>query len=605
MGRQAVIGLAIVAALLALVTAAVFGRDWITDLSGNKNRTPSVMILTSTVLEQAAAINKERRSQAEKGMADQIAGKVPKAGVGQNASLGQDGGENFSLAVQAMQESLDGKVSQDIDNSRRFTLVPAAKITDALIDYAREVKQPPQNLLQFMSGGMATRTSTAPSANPKGKTDQQAGVQGASTVISQGVTTIARKVRADYTLIVTIGEPRFAWDVLPAGNGLPQRVYMVAQPEVNCEIFDSKTNRAYRFANQLAKPISETVVVDPQLPLSGQILTKLTRLDDRVSDAASKQVLALILDKIAPARIVQAGSRIIINRGTNDGVREGAVYNVKREVGETIREEGTGADLGKSRIDVGSIVVASAETATATVSAASGGPFLKGDVLVMTPPVSPSDRNTPSPQPAPGRPGAAPPNLAVDHVRLDQADSQPLGLAVSNVLASEPGIAVLPRAEMENLRSEAAHNSQASGDFGASAEEGMRQSGYLVSGDCSTSARRHSSAVSIGGVSETVSSSVRTTAACTLRALSVDGRLIGSAQGDGGTAQAAAEAAARALLARILPTLGVTSAAPPPAAQPQPVAPAASAAPTPAARPAHAASRPKPRAEPQDSGVHF
>jgi len=626
MGRLAVAGLAAIAVILVLVLAIFVGRDRFAGMFQSRDQIPTVMILTSHVLETAAEIKmRQGQESPETALSGQIEQKVngsaktaakpgeqdPKTAKSpaqdpakDEASKLRNQSEGFSLAVAAMQESLDGKVSQQFDNSRRFTLVSAARITEALTAYARESKRSPQSLFQYLSGGVGGASAQAPRPNAKGEAVQQAtSTREESANLTEGISAISRKVKADYTLIVTIGEPRFAYDILPAGNGMPARIVMVAQPEVNCEIIDSRTSkgRAYRFANQLARPITETVVIDPQTPLKSQILIKLTRLDDRISDAAAAQVLALVLDKVAPARVVAAGTRVVINRGTNDGVRDGAIYNVKREVGETIREDSTGADLGRSLVDAGSIVVQSSEAAKATVTTATGGPFLKGDVVVMAPPVSPVDRGRAPDQAAQAQPGGVP-NLAVDHIRLNGAESASLGTTVSNALANEPKIAVLPRAEMENLRSEAAHNSQASGEFGMTAEEGMRRSGYLVSGDCSTSSRRRTNSVSIGGVTETTSTSTSASASCSLRALSVDGRLLGSAQGSGGGADAAAQAASRALLVRILPAMGVTPSAP----EPTPQAarePAPSPAPTPTAR--RAKPKPRPRPEPQDAGIHF
>jgi hypothetical protein len=620
MGRQIIIGLAGLLVVLIAIVAVTAGGDLFKGFG--KHDAPTIMVISSDLLQQTVAVN-ERRSRAddEKAAAAALAktspsptpGAKPDKGAGKEAAVKADDkqandkraednrtaaqaqADNMQTVTRAMEDSLGGKVAQDIENSHRFRLIAEAKVVDAMDVYARKSDLSPRTVIQSLMG----RTSDSSNSGRAASSER-------ADVLAHGIPEVAAKVHADYTLTITVGEPRFSVDELPPADGQPGRVVMVAQPIVNCEIFATKGSQAYRFSNQLAKPITETVVLDPDTPRVAQILVKLTRLNDRISEAASQQVLALILDRIAPARIVRADGTIVINRGANDGIKEGAIYAVQREVGDAMHETDSGADLGKLRTDVGSIVIQSAQPRLSTATAASGGPFLKDDIVLLALPKSPNGPTAGVAAAGP-KPGGVP-NVAVDHIRAvgsdREFDSPELGRLVSDALATDPRIAVLARAEMSSLRSEAAHNGAAGGDMGLSPEEGMRQSGYLVDGQCSGAVRDHANTISVGGVSRTVSTSASIRVTCTLRATAMDGRMIGSAEGGGDSAAAAASAAAKALLVKILPAMGVSAPAPVPAAAAAPVAPPSAPGRPEPHRAQHAKSA-APAAQPQESEVHF
>lgn len=281
-------------------------------------------------------------------------------------------------------------------------------------------------------------------------------------------------------------------------------------------------------------------------------------------------VLEWVLDKLAPARIVQAGDELVINRGANDGIKEGAVYDVEREKVGSIQEEDSGTDLGRIRFHVGSIVIESVQERISTARTASDGPFAKNDIVVM-----PKKRvvNSVAPVSQGGRLQQSI-SVAVDHVSVgDGSDSQDLGETVSGALAVDPRVSVLARAELAKLRSERALNERAAGDFNLSSDEGLLQSSYLVSGECSTSTQRHDQTISISGVTKIISSHQTASSRCTLRASSVEGWLVAVASGSGGSPHAAAEDATKSLLPKLLSAVGMTpstaeapvTAAPPPA----------------------------------------
>ncbi|HEY1753617.1 MAG TPA: hypothetical protein VGG29_20335 [Caulobacteraceae bacterium] len=606
MGRNVVIGLAAVVALLVIAVIGVAGRDWIGGMIGGGHETPSVMIVSSDLL--GSSIASQARAKLDEAAAKLGADVAKKATDAKTAASpaaeprtpAQMQADDLGLVVEAMKDSLGGRVSQALQESGRFQLIASSKVVDAMDVYAKQNNTTRNDLLTRF-GGMVVGARTT----PKGGTTTAA-TESQSSVLTHGLPEIGQHVGADYVLVVTLGEPHVGAEYAASGGGMPDRFTIIGQPIVNCEIFQTNGKLAYRFSQQLARPVTETLINAGGHP--AELNAKVDRFYDRLNAAVSQQVLAWALDKIAPARIVQGGSTLIINRGTNDGVADGAVYQVEREVGDAVRDGPDGANLGRLRVPEGSIVIQRAQERISTATVASGGPFLKDDVVDVMLPAKPN-----------GAPGAqvagqhGPLNVAVDHVRLGGVESAPLAQAVSDALAADGRIAVLPRAELGNLSSERRFNAAAGDDYGETLAQGMRQSDYLVDGDCTTSSQRHASYISVDGVRQETSSHVTSSASCTLRATAVDGRLIGTASQDGGSVTDAAQQTARALLATIVQSAGSAAAPAPQPAVPPPAAPppsnAVAAAPPPAPRPKVAAERrragPPAKARDEASGIHF
>ena len=596
MGRQVIIGLTALVAILTVVTAGVLGREWIAGFGG-KHEAPSIMIITRQVLKTTAESSSTKPMEAFANTVETSPPKSQPAKIPGEKQTGRDEGKaqaaNLNLLVEAMEDSLGGRVSQDVEDSHRFRLIASSKVVDAMDAYAKESSLTPANLIQ-LAGGMIGGSSKSGGAD-------SATVKQSTATFSHGITAVGRKVGADYVLVVTIGEPVFSMDVVPADGGQPPRLMMIAQPIVNCEIFQTNGKLAYRFNKQIDKPIVEVVEGYTGTPVHGLFLAKFNRLNERISEAAAQQVLAWTLDKIAPAKIISTDGKIVINRGSNDGVTIGAIYPVQREVGESIKESDDGADLGRVRVDTGSIVIQSVQDRLSTAASATGGPFLKGDIVQVVTAKPGVAASGSAPTPTPG--GSQPFTIAVDQIDVGGAASIVVADAISSTLSSDPHLSVLPRSESARLSSERARNARASGDFTISPDEGLRQSNALVDGDCSSSSRQHNNTISVSGVSRTVSSSTSTASSCTLRATAVDGRLLGTAQASGASVNGAAEAAAKALILKLDP-LAQSQTAPPPnrpsSPTPQPTAKTGEGA-----APKHKAHPAKTNSPSESSEIHF
>jgi len=604
-GRQTLLIGAVVVALLAIVAVGLVGRARLGALFGHhQSETPTLMIISRQMLMTTVQTNQQVEATVLGPKAAPNAKGAQandKSDSNDGRSAGQRQSSQFNVLISSMEDALGGRIAEEFQDSGRFHLVPQAKIVDAMDAYARSNHIPPANLWQYVSGSVTSQTKAGANTTTQDAKE-----------FSHGITDVGRGVGADYTLIVSMGEPNMVQDYVAASPGDPEHLTYSAQPIINCEVFDADGHYAFRFSKQIDHPVATTVYAGPGVPLKGEDAAAQAKLNDRLSQVVARQILEWTLDKIAPAKIVEADSNLVINRGANDGIVQGAVYAVQREVGDDLKDSDDGLSLGKVRKDVGSILIQTVQDRIATASVATGGPFLKGDVVAVAPAAGSESGNVAPPA------GALPVagqtlNVAVDHITSGGADSDALAQTVSAALAGDPHIAVLARAELGKLASERALNARAGGDYGLTPDAGLAQSNYLVEGDCSATSHRHDKTISIAGDSQTVSSSVSTSASCNLRAVAVDGRLIGVAQGAGATPAAAAQAAATALLAKIIP--GATApaqtaraAAPPP--------PASSAPPSSSAHPAAALAGAPPRhhtaharnaadSAPDDGGLHF
>jgi hypothetical protein len=588
--KQLLIGLAALVVVLALVTAAIIGRDSIMGAFKPKDEVPTIMIVSRALLQESAASAANIQQMAAADQEHAQAQAQAKAGTAKPAgkdaapapaapspndprSAAQQQGQSMQMLMRVVEDSLGGKMSQAFQDSGRFQVIPQAKVVDAMDAYAKSKHVTPASLMDAFSASVHTESANAAKASAAAN---QSDSKASGSLLTHGLVEVADKAHAQYTLVVTTGEPYFTHEIEPASADHPAAFVLMAQPEVNVEIFETDGRMAYRFSKQLARPVRVDVALDQDVPAAGTILAQYYTFDDKLSQAISAEVLSWALDKLAPARVMRTGDTVIVNRGTNDGMKNGAVYQVVRESKDTIREGDNGPDLGRERDPVGSIVIDRPQDRISTAKLVSGGPFLKGDIVLVLPAAKASgggggdaavtgSGDTPLGAQAMAQADAAKAggathlaNVAVDHITAvvggREVDSTEFAEALSAALAADPRIRILPRAELSKLRSERALNARSSGDVSGSPDEGLRQSSYLVDGRLGVSSSRHDNVVSAGGQSLVTSSTTTTSSSGTLRALAMDGSLVTSVEfSGGGSIQASANAAAHALLLKLFP----------------------------------------------------
>ncbi|RLA10647.1 MAG: hypothetical protein DRQ52_11020 [Gammaproteobacteria bacterium] len=120
--------------------------------------------------------------------------------------------------------------------------------------------------------------------------------------------------------------------------------------------------------------------------LAGQ---KPTQDDFSIFDEVGRLAANQIIDMVYPARLVSSDPWVI-NRGTNDGVKVGDVYNVFREGKEIL--DANGVVLGKVKSEVGQIELAQVQE-TLTVITPLDGQIAENDLVELV--VSASDDRAP------------------------------------------------------------------------------------------------------------------------------------------------------------------------------------------------------------------
>jgi hypothetical protein len=573
----AVAALAVIALIAAFGFKAFHGAG---DLFASKDDTPAIMIVTGDMVQETvtgqiteAAVNAALHpdpaaasaTAAPAATSDKAATKTAAAGAAPKSTPVATG-PNMSLLVQSLQDPFLGALGDEFQQSGRFNVIATPAIKEELAKYGHG-EAPSQK-----SKGSVTFSGVKALAN-KGKKDEPAEATAAATqetaeMPARGLKEAAQKLNAKYVLLVSMTLPDSDFRYIRTGD----TVSMTAQPIVNYEIYDARTGeRSYRKSEQLPKAITEVVSVGDSVPRSS--LETYYKFRTRLNHAAALFVLNNVLQEIAPPRITRTGSQIVINRGANDGVRVGAVYDVERETGATEREgvddKGKGGrDLEKVRTPVGQIRIDRVQGKISVASSVSGGPFQKDDVVMFSGGVPGSaaggasgggdavalGSRALSQADMKGGPPLRQASISIDHVTIGGADSLPLSRALASALQQDRRITVLSRADLVQVLQERSLNQGATGESG-SLQEGMRTAGYLIVGEFHTATARHDKTLSVGGESTVLSSSTSSSVTGTLRALSVDGTLVESAdvKVSSGNIEEVANAAARALLLKLFP----------------------------------------------------
>jgi len=587
--RNVLIGLAALVVIATLALTGFVGRNWISSW-GDKSGIPTVMVVSQETLQAGAEANlsiAEQKDKAASAIKDSTDARA-KAGSGAQTTTDNKGGTaassglssdaersqalSLTLVTRALEDELGGAVAQALGESGRFQPLPMNAVSTALAEARRKNQLP-----EPKSSGPVTSVTSVRNVTPK---SGEGNVEGGSTSTGPalpGLKDVASSLKADYTLVVSIGEPRLVYDVIAPRSDAPYRFVLSAQPVISAELFSTRGTQAYRLQKQFERRISSTIPLASQLPNLGNIRIALDKVNAEISQVAAQEILAWALDKVAPARVLEVGDKIVINRGSNDGVTVGAVYDVERETGDVFTEGGDengdgGTALEKLRKPVGSIVIQSVQGRIATATKASGGPFLRDDLVKMVKTAPSGGAATASNAGA----GAIPlgsramaeadsarnsgvaqrqANVAVNFVTVNGRDNGgQYGQMVADALAKDPRITILPRAALDQILTERSLNAVATSDYENLGVQGMRASAYLISGEFRSSTSRHAKTITVGGISQTVSTSSSTAVSGTLRATSVDGKLVETIQVSGApSVEAAILTGGRQMLLKLFP----------------------------------------------------
>ncbi len=398
MSRKVLIGVGVLAGVAIVAAIAIKTQTFTGDLFGRRKDVPTIMIVTPRMLNDridlALSDQKAQTDFVAQIAKTQTEGAKPAVGKPDQTGPSKGNAEqagNLKAILGSLQDPLAGVLGHDFQASGRFDVVANSKVIDALADFGRGKSQAPKTALgqiktvaAALKGGKSAKPGKA--AEASGST---AATEQTAELDAHGLTQVARKVGADYVLVASMSVPTDESSVVLVRGESPQ-IIITAQPIISYEIFDARTGqKSFRRSEQLSKPVVE-VLRSGYGDASSSLLAVITKLRMRLNQAASRFVLSYVLQEIAPARITRAGDQIVINRGSNDGVQMGAVYQVEREVGDAVRE---GADakgkggrvLERLRTPVGAIRIDRVQERVAVASIASGGPFSRDDVVLFEP----------------------------------------------------------------------------------------------------------------------------------------------------------------------------------------------------------------------------
>ncbi|WP_156428190.1 hypothetical protein [Novosphingobium sp. FSW06-99] len=575
--QRSLIVLGALMGIMGLMALGVAGRNLYDRYARQSRDVPSIMILSRDLLSDAIVANTaadQLKLQNKKFTTDILKDAAPNQArdaraTGQAAGVdrtqGSDTHEDRNLQLQLLKSSMgDGialSISDLLRHSHLFNPIAGGLVAGQLAQLHQT-----RDAELASAGGKASGPATKVS-----DTERATRAAARAQVSDPTLATMAHNLDAQYVLTVAVTEPDLRVRILPGDKSTPQvHAELSARPIVHVEVF-AVGGKGFSDSKEIMLPGAISRNVPLRLPLIE------TNVESDVSEASAaiavevdrrvaQAVVEWLVNEAAPARVVLANNgQFTIDRGSNDGVRVGAVYPVLREVGDDVSGggvDGAQRSLGKQRIPVGSITISGIDTLKSYGTVASGGPFKQGDVVAMTGSGSGGGTaDVPLGTQELARAGVAAGHkvqLAVDDINYSaegrSGDSDQLGELISAALARDPRVTVIPRAEMQNVVAERDLNAQSSGDQDAGGVQGMATSNYLVSGSFSSASSRHNRTISAGGVTENLSSYMTTAVSGTLRVTSTGGVLKYTTSVSGGSPQEVAQAAARALLVMLFPT---------------------------------------------------
>lgn len=501
---------------------------------------------------QAAAA--ESAKVADKGVADVIARKEKKStkdGAADDAQSGaQSAGEKppptqdqaAQAAVGALASlagaQLEGALIGALADSGRFAPLESTKVINA-------IQQVQGGALEVRSEGEQNKSTWAKVVSVfGGSTGKQSEkrVAGAGVNDQPNLAKVGKSLQVEFFLYVGVEEPsiNIFWERNEiTGSG---SLVIRAQPTIQYRLFDTREGTVISSAViRLPRPIIERISENEIREASAVagLETLVSARNQKVQLAYNKSISILVmravLDKIAPAKVTSAAGEYVVNRGANDGWEVGEMFEIHRPSSGRIVEE-SGRALEARRSLLGRVRVVDVQQTISTISPLSGEALEVGDLVLQIP-------NAKTPAQAGGQaagsvPGAvalgeaglreqrrlrdggkaaAIPAVAIDSIQVllrDGAAKPAITLGLSSLLSSalsgDRRIQILPRVALAQLKREREINAQAGGGSDISREEGLAQSGFLLTGNAVVDAKTSSQSVTVEGKTRVRPGSQRT-----------------------------------------------------------------------------------------------
>ena len=591
--KMGLVALAVLTGLTGVLAIGVLGRSMFDRFSHHEGL-PKIMVLSKSLVLEGVNANSEQMDEKTKLVAimnenPQLQklvggegkggdGKGGKGGDGKGAE-GKGGGQvapdpakeldargdrkaQLKLLAAAMEDGLAIEINQQLQATRRFLTIPVGQVAT--------------QMAQMLPKAEPTQASATPAVGvTQDKHDKaEAAREQKSRTYDASVEQIASNLKADYTMTVALAlpdDPDFRI-LLPDRANPVTRAELSIQPTIYLEVYSADSRRNFRadLRYRLPAPIKRTFNITQPLirtnfeadlsDASGALLDDLHR-------RVGKLVVNWLISQIGEARVIAVdGGQFAIDRGSNDGVRVGAVYDVMRESGEEMTSQsvdGAVASLGKKMDKVGSVTIRSVDAVKSFATTVSGGPFQKGDVVVMGTAAGGDGTTAAAAGDAPlgatelaqtGVAGRGKVRLAVDDIRVSVGGrsgfSNELSRAIAFALARDPRVSVIPRSQMDQVQAERSLNAAGNGEEAAGP---LATSNFLITGEFAATTHSRSSSISVAGYSEKTGTTTWSSVSGTLHVTSSSGVAKASTTANGGSLQSVAEDAARKLLVQLFP----------------------------------------------------
>lgn len=441
-----------------------------------------------------------------------------------------------NLLYDILTNRFEGQLSGALSASERFDVAePSAVITafeSMLASRANSVDANAQKVAEQLGrkspiGGLTKLLGNAFTDNSDA-TDQ--GLQEAVWLRNGNASTadfskIADELDVDYFLFVGVGEPNFYFDAVNRAYQDNQAILLRANPFFTYRLYDVKNKRIVYAAQErldggLAIDLNRSAfgrAVRANFGARDALRATFADIEFKQFSAVSSAVARMVLDSVSPASLIVSDlgtgePSLVINRGSNDGVRAGDEYivrQVQKDVsGKPVQifDPGTGIELSPPTNKIGRVRVTevSLNSNLATVSGISGNveDFSTGDLIFteatesLAAPGSPNGSNAIiSTASAKRRLGVAKPSgdeaLIVvsefDVVGLDDRATvaqlkELIVRSLTRRLTGDRRFRVVTRRDLDLIQEEYDLSIEVQGDYATGERAPVSIAGYIVSG---------------------------------------------------------------------------------------------------------------------------
>lgn len=250
------------------------------------------------------------------------------------------------------------RIAEVLQNSKRFRVLDRGMLQRVVNE--RLSNEEPQGFFAKLGDAMERAVSRGSMIGDR----VLSSAQGGKAPLVHALQNIGNDSQADYLVFGSIETMQASQTTVAVGNVTLPVSKQALNLRIRMRVVDVKTTELVGMIN--ASETVESWSGDGGSDAAGEMM-----------DAVCKKLAGRIIDVIYPAKLAGTGT-LVVTRGANDGVEEGAVFEILR-AGEAVVEEGVGS-IGTIKKRIGTVRAVDVQERLSVVEPVEGEGFMAGDL---------------------------------------------------------------------------------------------------------------------------------------------------------------------------------------------------------------------------------